>query len=64
MGHASLRSLYLIIMGKWTENMSGVVDNSHRDAMSNVTRDTSGDEAEVLMLYGGRVDVSGLFRIV
>ena len=59
-----MRSLYLIIMGKWTENMSGVVDNSHHDAMSNVTRDTSGDEAEIFMLYGVRVGVSGLLKIV
>ena len=32
-----------------------VVTNSQRDALSNVARDTSGDVAEVFMLYGVRV---------
>ena len=51
-------------MGKWSEDMSVVVTHSQRDAMSNVVRDTSGDVAEVFMLYGVRVGVSGLFSIV
>jgi len=51
-------------MGKWSEDMSVVVAHSQRDAMSNVARDTSGDVAEVFMLYGVRVGVSGLFSIV
>ena len=51
-------------MGKWSEDMSVVVTHSQRDAMSNVARDTSGDVAEVFMLYGVRVGVSGLFSIV
>ena len=51
-------------MGKWSEDISVVVTHSQRDAMSNVARDTSGDVAEVFMLYGVRVGVSGLFSIV
>ena len=34
-----------------------VVAHSHRDAMSNVARDTSADVAKVFMLYVVRVDV-------
>ena len=58
-----VRSLYLIIMGKWSEDMSVVVAHSHRDAMSNVARDTSGDVAEISKLYGVRVGVSRLLLL-
>ena len=59
-----MRSLYLMKMGKWSDDISVEVDHSHREPMSNVARDTSGDVGWVLVLYGVRVGWLGLFNIV
>ena len=38
-----MRSLYLMNMGKWSDDKSVDVAHSQRDPISNVARDTSGD---------------------
>ena len=59
-----VRNLYLMNMGKWSDDKSVDIAHSQRYPMSNVARDTSSDVGWVLVLHGVQVGVLGLFSIV
>ena len=59
-----VRSRYLMVMGRWSEDSSVLVAHSHLEAMSKVARDTSGEVGDVVILKGLRVGVFGLLSIV
>ena len=43
-------SLYLMVMGRWSEDSSVCVAHSHLEAMSKVASDTSGEVGDVVTL--------------
>ena len=53
-----------MISGRWSDDSSWTARHELRSARLGVARDTSGDVGSVLMLYGLRVGVEGLLRVI